>query len=470
MNLYQTIKGIGKLAIKHPKEMFLLGATLLNPLVQTGCATTQKAKLLTQIVEREEKILEVECEIKDKEREIKEIKERNRTFDLFGAIETKIENKFGVSILTYIKDPSPLINGKLFADSLESDSVKHLNYGKLSDKVLNLYIEMSKYSSSIFKEVGLDCIYLLDSLKHDGKPVDGVQFGDCIAFPEPNVFHHEFFHIVDIFDGGLENDDSLWIKETGYKPEKDWQNVRKVWENGSFTEYSFSSTSEDQAEVAQNLFSTRKDKKNYGDSTTLNKKIDLIKEVYFQVSKGRMNDDYWKRLAQGKDAVKIYSEKDIVALLNDGDIFNIVGAYWDYHDEALNVLELLSNKSEKYYELKIELVPDSSRLKTCEEALEKYPNSLNLNMDLVSSYWMLEDFERAVQHINQLMNDKEFRSNPFNAETMLQGLVYAFQNIGDDKRALETYNRMIKEGIDYNKVDMEAVKERVSGKISEEKK
>lgn len=228
------------------------------------------------------------------------------------SIRRNIEDTYGFSIRMF--NPNPL---------REIYGMSAITYSpsSLETNLASLEQWLAMYPPEYIRLSGLQYLYLFrgwekNGIKTAGFLLDRRSIG--ISAVE-SVFHHELFHIADITDGGIRNDNYDWLQAkygTG-KPQNTTQEpLTVINEINLYAKRPFgfvstygkeAGTDEDQATVAAMMFT------DYGKlaqwarvEPPLRHAMRFLQEFYYSRSDGKMDQLFWEKLESGEEFHSTY--------------------------------------------------------------------------------------------------------------------------------------------------------------------
>lgn len=230
------------------------------------------------------------------------------------ALKRRIEERHGIEVRVF--DPSPLWEAAgIHASPYPPTSLlQHL-------RSLSLWLEA--YPPGYLERSGLKTIYLFkgweaDTVQTSGFLIDKASIGIEAA---PSILHHELFHIADMNDGGMENDNADWVRAkygedaapvtqpAGLEAiaHQQYGAERPIGYASAYGKYG--GTDEDQATVAEGMLMAPGTMKKWSaDDPALRNAMEEIRQFFARLSDGRMDSQFWEDLASLKAPSQSYWE------------------------------------------------------------------------------------------------------------------------------------------------------------------
>ncbi len=189
----------------------------------------------------------------------------------------------------------------------------------------SLSTELEKYPSQLIKNSKIKKVYIFDkySTKNDSGSYDAAGFyftgsaGEIAIDYNPATIHHELFHCID-FETGEHSHDDEWGERAHGKEFKEiyGKNGAAAIISGKNNEprpagfpsayAKYGGITEDKAVMAEHLVCNSKVMDFIVNEPSLNEKVRMTKEIYLKVSEGRMDEQFWRDLKEGKSITKDY--------------------------------------------------------------------------------------------------------------------------------------------------------------------
>ncbi len=250
------------------------------------------------------------------------IRQHGKEITGVSAMEERLERRYGIIIETENLIPETRVI-----------SAKRFSVRALKPKLEELNEQLAKYPLSFIKNSGLRELYIFNSYKsYYGVPVGGQYSWDGMVLLGNDIvgsFDHELFHCADDADGEsfeedfvMGNENSAWkLVAHGEKYEhvKDKDRVATIKNGlkkfsrpeGFASRYGkLGGIEEDQATIAEFMFRRYKDMMIWAQKEpALAVKIELTKAFYYRLSGGKMDEQYWQDIANGKKINDKYWEQ-----------------------------------------------------------------------------------------------------------------------------------------------------------------
>lgn len=236
-----------------------------------------------------------------------------RTLD---DLRTRIENTYNITVVMYN------------TDAIERAGFSAQTYSprELQRHLKSVYRWLQKYPPNYTQTIGLETLYLLHDWHMNGVATAGFLIDRYSLGMQASerVLHHELYHLADIADGGIDNENEDWIlaKYGEYKPHEVIENgsqLRVLAEGLDQQErpYGFASAygkyggiEEDQATTAEELLTrTGLVYKWATDDLPLAHALDFVEKQYNDWSDRKMNGAYWRKLLNGDEITAAYWAK-----------------------------------------------------------------------------------------------------------------------------------------------------------------
>lgn len=183
--------------------------------------------------------------------------------------------------------------------------------------------ELIKYPPNFFSDNNISTLVFVDNLNSDGQDLGGAffTFTNTLVINtnihlgkfNPGNLHHELFHALDWNDNGYESDNRNWVNL--HRCTCNVYNQQNLDEEGLVvfsSRYGSRSPVEDRAELARILMTREEhirllnilsNNLTHEEREIIESKIQLIKQVFYSVSCGQMDESYWQRLLSGEQVL-----------------------------------------------------------------------------------------------------------------------------------------------------------------------
>ncbi|HLD32609.1 MAG TPA: hypothetical protein VJB10_03410 [Candidatus Peribacteraceae bacterium] len=217
----------------------------------------------------------------------------------------RIEDTYGVNIRMF--NPRPL------------DELYNVRATAYSPSVLEIHLEqlerwLAKYPVEYVRGSGLQFLYLFKNWETEGIQAAGFLLDSRsigISAVE-SVLHHELFHIMDITDGGIRNENYDWLQTKymgGETPEGTRTSLEVIAEQHFLAERPVGFVSsygkdagvdEDQATIAAAMFTEYKPLSQWArNEPPLLNAVRFLQQYFYSRSDGKMDQKFWEKLESG---------------------------------------------------------------------------------------------------------------------------------------------------------------------------